>query len=225
MKIDKSWQQALSQEWEKPYFKKLMSFVHHERKLGLIFPPEEVVFAALDACPLDKVRVVIVGQDPYHGMGQAHGLCFSVQKGIKIPPSLRNIFKELQSDLGIPPASHGDLSSWAKQGVLLLNTTLTVREGLPLSHAKQGWEEFTHEVLRVVAEQKEPKVFLLWGNSAQKKFQEASVGLDISHHLVLVSAHPSPLSARKFLGCKHFSKTNNFLTIHGFPVIDFNISS
>lgn len=224
MKLDTSWQKALSSEWEKPYFKKLMNFVHDERLKNTIFPPEEEVFAALEACALNMVKVVIVGQDPYHGLNQAHGLCFSVKKGVKIPPSLRNIFKELQADLGIKPADHGDLSSWARQGVLLLNTTLTVREGLPLSHAKQGWEEFTHQVLRVVAEQKEPKVFLLWGNSAKKKFQEATDGLSVDQHCILMSAHPSPLSARHFLGNKHFSLTNNFLTKQGIEPINFNIS-
>jgi uracil-DNA glycosylase len=187
-----------------------------------VFPPEHQIFQALKLTPFDKVRVVIVGQDPYHGVGQAHGLSFSVQKGVPIPPSLQNIYKELQADLGIPPASHGCLAEWAQQGVLLLNATLTVRAGEPLSHHKRGWEEFTDAVIKAVAEHHPHVVFMLWGKNAQEKCQKFVHG----SHLVLTAPHPSPFSAHNgFFGCRHFSKTNSYLQQHSLPPIQWALSN
>lgn len=215
-----SWKEALADEFEKPYFVRLRKFVEEERGKHVVYPPKELVFSAFSECPFDRVKVVIVGQDPYHGPGQAHGLCFSVQKGVPTPPSLKNIYKELHSDLGVPIPPHGCLTSWAKQGVLLLNTTLTVRRGEPLSHAGQGWETFTSAVLSKLVESPRPLVFVLWGRHAQEKFSAQPQ----SHHLVLTSAHPSPFSATKFFGCRHFSQLNRFLEKHEQPPIDFIIS-
>lgn len=222
--LGSGWQPLLEEEFNKPYFKALQAFVAEERKREKIFPPEEAVFAAFRACPLEKLKCVVLGQDPYAGEGQATGLAFSVAKGCRIPPSLRNIYKELAADLAISPPSHGDLSSWAEQGVLLLNTTLTVREGLPLSHAKQGWETFTTAVLAKLAALDRPLVFLLWGNAAKAKFQDAYSGHN-PRHLILSAAHPSPLSARAFHGCKHFSKLNHFLKTQKITPVEFIISS
>ncbi len=220
--LEPSWQKALGDELKKPYVAQLADFIKRERsENGSIYPPEELVFNALSLTPFDKVRVVIVGQDPYHGPGQAHGLAFSVPKGIKPPPSLQNIFKELNQDLGIPIPNHGCLEKWARQGVLLLNVTLTVRESKPLSHHKKGWEEFTDAILKKLAEQSGPIIFVLWGNNAIKKGRSLA---NHPQHTVLQAAHPSPLSAYAgFLGCRHFSQINNTLIMHGQKPIDWQL--
>lgn len=209
VRLEESWKEALGSEFSSPYMLELKTFLMAEKAAGKrIFPRGPDYFRALDLTPIDRVRVVILGQDPYHGAGQAHGLCFSVQPGVRIPPSLVNIYKELQSDLGIPPARHGFLESWAQQGVLLLNSVLTVEEARAASHQGRGWERFTDQVIRVVNERVEHCVFLLWGSYAQKK---ASF-VDRDRHLVLKSPHPSPLSAHQgFLGCRHFSQANDWL--------------
>lgn len=212
VKIEESWKKHLAPEFDKPYFIKLTDFVRNEYKSGTVYPPGKLIFNAFNLCPFDKVKVVIIGQDPYHGPGQAHGLCFSVNDGIQFPPSLVNIFKEIQSDLGTPIPSTGNLTRWTNQGVLLLNATLTVRAHQAGSHQRQGWEEFTDAAIRCLAEEKENLVFILWGSYAQKK----GAFIDRSKHLVLTSAHPSPLSAYNgFFGNKHFSRTNQYLTEHG----------
>lgn len=208
VKIEKSWKEALQAEFDKPYFAALVDFVKQEYATKKIFPPAPLIFSAFDQCPLDEVKVVILGQDPYHGPGQAHGLCFSVNDGIEFPPSLVNIFKEIQRDLRISFPSTGNLTRWAKQGVLLLNATLTVEAHQAGSHQGKGWEVFTDAVIKILSEKKENLVFMLWGSYAQQK------GAYINHtkHLVLRSVHPSPLSAyRGFLGCGHFSEANEFL--------------
>jgi uracil-DNA glycosylase len=219
VKLDPSWLEPLQGEFAKPYMAELKSFLLAERKAGKqVFPAGSNWFRALDLTPLDKVRVVILGQDPYHGPGQAHGLCFSVPDGVRPPPSLVNIYKELQSDLGIAPPAHGFLEHWARQGVLLLNSVLTVEMGLAASHRERGWEKFTDAVIRLVNEREQPVVFMLWGNYAQKK----AAFVDASRHLVLKAPHPSPLSAHSgFLGCKHFSRANAFLEAHGQAPIDW----
>ena len=221
IKLDPSWKKALADEFAKPYMQKLKAFLQERRGQGArIFPKGSEYFHALDATPLDKVRVVILGQDPYHGEGQAHGLSFSVRPGVKIPPSLVNIYKELRDDLGIPPAQHGFLEHWAKQGVLLLNAVLTVEMGSAGAHAGKGWESFTDAVIRAVNDQPHSVVFILWGAYAQKK----AAFVDPTKHLVIRSAHPSPLSAHNgFLGSKPFSKANAFLEAHGFAPIDWSI--
>lgn len=216
------WAEALSAEKEKPYFSALMDKVNAERKAGkAIYPPAGQEFNALTLTPLNQVKVVILGQDPYHGPNQAHGLCFSVQEGVKTPPSLKNIYKELESDIthfSVP--EHGNLTSWAKQGVLLLNTVLTVEQGKAHSHAKWGWEVFTDAVIAAVNEQQQNVVFLLWGSHAQKKGRQ----IDREKHHVLHAPHPSPLSAhRGFFGCKHFSQTNQYLTTHGRTPIQWQV--
>jgi uracil-DNA glycosylase len=197
----------------------LKAFLRKERESGQpVFPRAAELFRALDLTPLDKVRVVVLGQDPYHGLGQAHGLCFSVKPGVRPPPSLVNIYKELNSDLGIAPARHGFLEHWANQGVLLLNSVLTVRQGAAASHQGKGWEQFTDAVIRLVNARPDPVVFMLWGSYAQKK----AAFVDASKHLVLKAPHPSPLSAHSgFFGCRHFSKANEFLERHGRPPIDW----
>jgi uracil-DNA glycosylase len=208
VKIAQGWKEGLKNEFEKSYFSSLTDFVKSENENHQIFPPAKLIFNAFNLCDFDKVRVVILGQDPYHGPGQAHGLCFSVGEGVPMPPSLLNIFKEINSDLdqGIPP--NGELTRWAHQGVFLLNATLTVRANEAGSHQNQGWETFTDAVIKLLAEKKNDLVFMLWGNFAQKK----KVLIDTKKHLVLESAHPSPLSAyRGFLGNKHFSQANDFL--------------
>lgn len=207
-----SWQGILENELTQPYLAELAAFVEMERRLGQfpIYPPKELVFNAFKTTPFDKVKVLIVGQDPYHGPGQAHGLSFSVPMGVPPPPSLQNMFKEIQADLGQAPPSHGCLLSWAEQGVMLLNATLTVRQGQPLSHHKKGWERFTDAVVMALAKRESPLVFMLWGKSAQEKCKF----LDLMHHphLILKAPHPSPFSAHQgFFGCGHFSKTNAFL--------------
>jgi uracil-DNA glycosylase len=219
IKLHPSWLEPLRGEFEQPYMHELKQFLLSERQRGrAIFPRAPNWFRALDLTPLDKVRVVILGQDPYHGPGQAHGLCFSVPPGVRPPPSLVNIFKELRSDLGIEPSPHGFLEHWASQGVLLLNSVLTVETGQAASHRERGWERFTDAVVRLVNAKTEPVVFLLWGSYAQKK---AAV-VDTSRHLVLKAPHPSPLSAHSgFLGCRHFSKANAFLEERGFAPIDW----
>lgn len=211
--IEASWREALSDEFEKPYFVTLTTTVSAlYRGDEPVFPPQQFLFNAFTLCPFDSVNVVILGQDPYHGAGQAHGLCFSVQDGVRTPPSLHNIFKELQSDLGIPLRTSGNLTDWAQQGVLLLNTTLTVKDGLPNSHQGLGWETFTDAVIKKISDEKEHLVFLLWGAHAQKK----GALIDREKHLVLEAPHPSPLSAhRGFFGCTHFSKTNEYLMKQG----------
>ena len=219
IRLHQSWLDPLRGEFEQPYMVELKQFLLAERQRGqTIFPSASNWFRALDLTTLDKVRVVILGQDPYHGPGQAHGLCFSVQPGVRPPPSLVNIFKELESDLGIRPSPHGFLEHWAKQGVLLLNSVLTVEMGRAASHRDRGWERFTDAVVRQVNARQEPVVFMLWGSYAQKK----AGFVDTSRHLVLKAAHPSPLSAHNgFFGCRHFSRANAFLEERGPPPIDW----
>lgn len=218
VKIEESWRNELADEWEKPYFKQLVNFVKDEYSHYQIFPPGREIFAAFDATPFDRVKVVILGQDPYHDLGQANGLCFSVRDGIPFPPSLVNIFKEIHDDLGKPMHTSGDLTRWARQGVLLLNSTLTVRAHCAGSHQNRGWEEFTNEVILHLAQHREHLVFILWGAYAIKK----GAFIDRTRHLVLTSPHPSPLSAhRGFFGNKHFSKTNEYLIAHGNEPIDW----
>lgn len=218
VKLAESWKQHLSPEFEKPYFQQLIDFVKQEYKTQVVYPPGKEIFRAFDLCPFAQVRVVIIGQDPYHGVGQANGLCFSVRDGVPFPPSLLNIFKEIKSDLGKSIPTSGNLERWAEQGVLLLNATLTVRGSTPGSHQNKGWETFTDEVIRQVSSQRKHVVFLLWGAYAQKK----GVVIDNTRHLVLASAHPSPFSAdRGFFGNRHFSKANEYLAQHGLAPIDW----
>lgn len=221
VKLDDSWKQALSAEFASPYMQKLRDFLLAEKNAGKqIFPRGSEYFRALDLTPLDAVKVVILGQDPYHGAGQAHGLCFSVQPGVRTPPSLVNIYKELQSDLGIAPVQHGFLESWARQGVLLLNSVLTVEEARAASHQGKGWEKFTDAIIRRVNDECDGVVFLLWGAYAQKK----AAFVDQTKHLVLKSPHPSPLSAHNgFFGNHHFSKANEFLSSRGRQPIDWQL--
>lgn len=223
--MEVSWLERLRPEFEKPYMKELERFLAGEYNKGLqIYPPYEQIFEAFCQCPYDKVRVVIIGQDPYHGPGQAHGLSFSVPKEVSLPPSLQNIFKELKEDLGVKMPTHGCLLDWARQGVLLLNAGLTVRAGEAKSHHGRGWETFTDRVVELLCEKKEPLVFLLWGKSAAEKVQQIYKMKQASHHLVLQAAHPSPLSAYAgFFGCRHFSKTNAFLRKSGFPEIVWDL--
>ena len=212
VQIEPSWKQHLAPEFEKPYFVKLTNFVRQEYRTTTCYPPGKLIFNAFNLCPYDKAKVVIIGQDPYHGPGQAHGLCFSVNDGVPFPPSLQNIFKEIHDDLGMPIPASGNLTRWAEQGVLLLNATLTVRAHQAGSHQRRGWEEFTDAAIRVLAEQKEHLVFILWGAYAQKK----GAFIDRNKHLVLTSVHPSPLSAYNgFFGNNHFSRTNEYLVAHG----------
>lgn len=220
IKLESGWKKELSTEFNSQYMKELDAFLTAERsKEKTIFPNEKDIFNAFNHTPLDKVKVVIIGQDPYHGPNQAHGMCFSVKKGVKIPPSLRNIYKELNNDLSIEPAEHGLLENWANQGVLLLNTVLTVEKGKAGSHQKKGWEKFTDKVIEILNEQ-ENLVFLLWGSPAQKKAKN----VDENRHLVLKSVHPSPLSAhRGFFGQHHFSKCNDYLKSVGKKPIDWSV--
>jgi uracil-DNA glycosylase len=218
IKIDPSWLEILRDEFQKPYFAHLKSFLEEERTKARIFPPGSRIFAAFNYTPFDKVKVVIIGQDPYHGFGQANGLCFSVADGIRKPPSLVNIFKEIEDDLGIPVPESGNLEKWAQQGVLLLNATLTVREAAAGSHQGKGWEQFTDTVIKTVSDKKEGVVFLLWGNYAKAK--EALI--DGSRHKVLSAPHPSPLARGGFFGCKHFSRTNEILKAEGKEPINWS---
>jgi uracil-DNA glycosylase len=222
VKIDPEWKQVLQQEFMASYMHELRTFLATEKRHGKeIYPPGPEIFRAFNTTPLSKVKVVILGQDPYHGPRQAHGLCFSVRRGIQPPPSLVNIFKEIQSDLGIAPPRHGELTHWAGQGVLLLNSVLSVQAGLAASHQGQGWETFTDAVIRVLNEEREHLVFLLWGNYAQRKGRF----IDARRHLVLKAAHPSPLSANRggWFGCRHFSQANRYLEAHGVAPIDWSL--
>lgn len=218
VRIEPSWQQRLQPEFDKPYFENLTAFVRNEYATKTVYPPGSQIFAAFDACPFDRVKVVILGQDPYHEPHQAHGLCFSVNDRIPFPPSLQNIFKEIESDLGIPVPKSGDLTRWARQGVLLLNATLTVEAHRAGSHQGKGWETFTDAVIHKLAEEREHLVFILWGAYAQRKGEF----IDRSRHLVLQSPHPSPLSAhRGFFGNHHFSQANRYLEAHGIEPIQW----
>lgn len=213
VKLDHSWLEVLKDEFSKPYFKDLKDFLLQEKQSGqTVYPPGSRIFAALDETPFDKVKVVILGQDPYHGPGQANGMCFSVNKGVTPPPSLKNIYKEIETDLGIKPPGHGDLSNWAANGVLLLNAVLTVRANQPASHQNRGWETFTDTIIKKLSEKKSNLVFLLWGSFARgKKYL-----INTEKHLILEAAHPSPFSAYNgFIGCRHFSKANTYLNEHG----------
>lgn len=221
LNLDPSWKEILDDEYNAPYMQKLRLFLDEERKLGkTIYPPKDEIFAALNLTPFDQVKVVIIGQDPYHGANQAHGLSFSVGKGVKIPPSLVNIYKELSDDLGVHIPTHGHLETWARQGVLLLNNVLTVEDGKAGSHHNQGWEIFTDKIISVLNEKRENLVFILWGSPAQKK----AAKVDSNKHFILKSVHPSPLSSyRGFFGSKPFSQTNNFLKSKGIKEIDWKI--
>ena len=222
VKINDSWKQVLKQEFEKPYFDQIVNFLKTERSAGkTTFPSGPNIFNAFNKTPFDKVKVVILGQDPYHGIGQAHGLSFSVLPGVKIPPSLQNIFKEIKADIGVENSPNfGDLTHWAEQGILLLNAALTVRNGEPMSHAKIGWAQFTDAVIKTISDKKENVIFLLWGKFAQDK----QVLINTDSHYILKAAHPSPLSAHNgFFGCKHFSKTNEILVKHGENPIDWKL--
>lgn len=212
VRIEPSWREHLQREFDAPYFTQLVAFVRQEYQQGKVYPPGRLIFNAFDQCPFDQVKVVIIGQDPYHEPGQAQGLCFSVPDGVQIPPSLVNIYKEIESDLGVKCPPSGDLTRWARQGVLLLNATLTVREHQAGSHQRQGWEQFTDAVIATLSRERTGLVFLLWGSYAQGK----RMLIDTSRHLVLQSPHPSPLSAhRGFFGNHHFSQTNAWLQAHG----------
>lgn len=221
-KIEESWKSALTEEFNSLYFSELKSFLENEKKTGqVIYPPSQYIFSAFDKTPFNNVKVVILGQDPYHGSGQAHGLSFSVPVKQGIPPSLKNIFKELKSDLNITMPETGNLEKWSQQGVLLLNATLTVRANQPGSHQKKGWENFTDSVIRRLSSERNGIVFLLWGKYAQAKEQL----IDITKHFILMSPHPSPFSADKgFFGCKHFSKTNELLIEQGKTPVDWSLS-
>lgn len=218
VKIAISWKSQLAEEFQKPYFEQLTGFVKSEYQSHVVYPPGKEIFRAFEECDFSNVKVVILGQDPYHGPGQANGLCFSVHDGVRVPPSLVNIFKEIKTDLGKPIPTSGELERWAEQGVLLLNATLTVRAGSPGSHQNKGWETFTDAVIKKISDEKQHVVFLLWGAYAQKKGEI----IDRNKHLVLMSAHPSPFSAdRGFFGCKHFSKANAYLKSKGLKEIDW----
>lgn len=224
VQLDESWKYGLSEFLLSPKMDELREFLVEEKKADkIIYPPNHLIFNALNTTPLDRVKVVILGQDPYHGPNQAHGLSFSVQKGVALPPSLRNIFHELHADVGVERPKHGDLTHWAEQGVLLLNAVLTVEAGQPTSHQKRGWEEFTDHVIDVLNEQREHIVFILWGAYAQRKGQR----INQDKHLVLKAAHPSPLAANRggFFGCKVFSKSNNYLKQHGIEPIDWQLDA
>ncbi len=221
IQLHPEWLEVLRPEFEQPYMAELKAFLQARKQAGaVVYPPGKQIFNALDSTPLSSVKAVILGQDPYHGPGQAHGLCFSVQPGVPVPPSLVNIFKELKADLGLSPPGHGCLQAWAERGVLLLNTVLTVERGQAGAHQGKGWERFTDAVIDAVKRREEPVVFLLWGSHAQKK----GAGIDTRRHLVLKAPHPSPLSAhRGFLGCGHFSAANRWLEARGLEAIDWRL--
>lgn len=219
VEIHESWKKVLNEQFTAPYFSQLKSFLVEEKKKHTLYPPGNQIFSAFNHTPFDKLKVVIIGQDPYHGPGQANGLCFSVNNGIRKPPSLVNIFKELQTDVGIPIPQNGNLEPWADQGVLLLNATLSVRAGTAGSHQKKGWEQFTDAVIKAISDNKKGIVFLLWGNFAQTKAEL----IDKDKHFILTAAHPSPLARGAFFGCKHFSKTNKILEHQGILPIDWRI--
>ena len=218
VKIESSWKARLQQEFEEPYFENLVGFVKQEYSTTTVYPPAKLIFNAFDQCPFDDVKVVILGQDPYHGPGQAHGLCFSVNDGVAFPPSLLNIYKEINDDLSVPIPTSGNLERWAKQGVFLLNAILSVRAHQAASHQNKGWEKFTDAVIRILSEEKENLVFMLWGSYAQNK----GTVIDARKHKILKTVHPSPLSAhRGFFGCKHFSLANQYLTEKGLTPIQW----
>ena len=220
VKIEQSWKNALGSEFDKPYFASLVRFLHNEKEEGRrIFPPGSQIFKAFELTPVKDVKVVILGQDPYHGPGQAHGLSFSVPENMPAPPSLKNIFKEIETDLGVRMSGYSNLEKWARQGVLLLNAVLTVRSGEAASHSRIGWQEFTDAVIRYVSEECEGVVFMLWGNFARTK----SELIDRSRHCVLEAAHPSPLARGAFFGCRHFSKANEYLASTGRRPIDWQL--
>jgi uracil-DNA glycosylase len=220
VKIEQSWKAALAGEFEKPYFETLVHYLRSEKAAGkVIYPPGSQIFRAFDLTPVDKVKVVILGQDPYHGPGQAHGLSFSVPSGVPAPPSLKNIFKEIESDLGIRMSGHPNLESWARQGVLLLNAVLTVRASEAASHSRVGWQEFTDAVIKYISDNCEGVVFMLWGNFARTKAEL----IDSSRHVVLQAAHPSPLARGAFFGCRHFSQANAALTASGRTPINWQL--
>lgn len=217
VKIDKTWKKALKKEFKEPYFDELATFVREEYKTHAVYPPPKNIFRAFDLCPLDKVKVVIVGQDPYHGFRQANGLSFAVNEGVRLPPSLQNIFKEIKSDLKIDPLPSGDLSRWAKQGVFMLNAVLTVAAGSPTSHKGKGWETFTDTVIKTLNDNRKHIVYMLWGKYAQVKGEV----IDRKNNLVLTSGHPSPYSEHLFFGNHHFSRCNEYLTLHGIGRINW----
>lgn len=220
VRIEQSWKEALAEEFGKPYFESLVNFLHQEKAAGKkIFPPGSQIFRAFDLTPMDQVKVVILGQDPYHGFGQAHGLSFSVPAGVPAPPSLKNIFKEIEADLGVHMSGYPNLEKWAQQGVLLLNAVLTVRSGEAASHSKIGWEQFTDAVIRCISDRCEGVVFMLWGNFARSKRDL----IDRSRHHVLEAAHPSPLARGAFFGCRHFSQANSLLASRGLAPIDWQL--
>ena len=220
VKIEQSWKSALADEFDKPYFGSLVNFLRQEKAAGVtIFPPGRQIFRAFDLTPIDKVKVVILGQDPYHGPGQAHGLSFSVPVGVPAPPSLKNIFKEIESDLGVSMSGCPNLEKWAEQGVLLLNAVLTVRSGEAASHSRIGWQEFTDAVIKCISDRCEGVVFMLWGNFARTK----STLIDNTRHYVLEAAHPSPLARGAFFGCRHFSRANDYLKATGRTPIDWKL--
>lgn len=221
VKIEDSWKEILQQEFDKPYFQQIPVHLKTEKSQGkVIYPPGGLIFNAFNTTPIDKIKVVIIGQDPYHGPNQAHGLCFSVQNGVPPPPSLINIFKELHDDIGMPIPNHGNLTKWAQHGVFLLNASLTVRAGEPMSHSKIGWATFTDTVIKKISDHNKHVVFLLWGKFAQDK----KILIDETKHLILKAAHPSPLSAfAGFFGCKHFSKTNEYLISKGIDPVDWSL--
>lgn len=221
VKIEPSWKERLKDEFSKPYFQQISLHIKTEKSQGkTIYPPGSLIFNAFDSTPFNKVKVVILGQDPYHGAGQAHGLCFSVQNGVPPPPSLINIFKELKDDIGVAIPNHGNLTHWTSQGVFLLNASLTVRAGEPMSHSKIGWADFTDAVIKKISAEKEHVVFMLWGKFAQEK----RVLINESKHCILRSVHPSPLSASGgFFGCKHFSKANEYLISKGIDPVDWSL--
>lgn len=222
IQIEESWKQVLADEFRQPYFAEIKSFLVREKEAGkIIYPPGPLIFNAFNTTPFDKVQVVILGQDPYHNPGEAMGLCFSVPKGKKVPPSLVNIYKEINRDLGLPIPAHGDLTHWAEQGVLLLNAMLTVEAGQPASHQKIGWQTFTDAVIRHISEKKKGIVFLLWGKFAQSK----KALIDETKHYVLQAPHPSPLARNKFQGCGHFSRTNALLEKQGKVVVNWQLST
>lgn len=221
VQIEQSWKDVLQPEFDKPYFAEIVSFLKAEKQAGkIIYPAGNNIFNAFNTTPFSNVKVVILGQDPYHNPNQAHGLSFSVQDGIAPPPSLVNIYKELHTDIGMQRPTHGNLQKWAEQGVLLLNASLTVEQNKPMSHSKIGWHEFTNNVIKILSEQKENLVFMLWGGFAKSKMSM----IDSSKHNILMAAHPSPLSAHNgFFGCKHFSKANSWLEQHGIPPINWSL--
>ena len=222
VRIEESWKAALDKDFEQPYFQEIASFIKKEKQDGkIIYPPGSLIFNAFDTTPFDAVKVIILGQDPYHNPNEAMGLSFSVPKGVRTPPSLKNIYKEIQTDLGLTIPNHGDLTEWAKQGVFLLNAMLTVEKKQPRSHQKIGWQTFTDAVIKRLSEEREHLVFMLWGNFAKKKKEL----INSNKHLILEAAHPSPLAGGAFFGCQHFSKANDYLSNNGIPPINWSITS